>query len=101
MAHTLEREIGYPAGPMRRVALLVRAAPVALLLVLASAGAGLGSASAQAADGIDPEPSAEASPDPAPDDAGPSRGAILMACFGVLFGGALALWQIRGMKNRG
>jgi hypothetical protein len=26
-------------------------------------------------------------------------GPIVGACFGVLFGGALAVWQIRGMKR--
>jgi hypothetical protein len=28
-------------------------------------------------------------------------GPIVMGCLGVLFGGALALWQIRGMQRKG
>jgi hypothetical protein len=42
-----------------------------------------------------------ASTPPAATDAGGTRwGPILGACVGVLFGGALALWQIRAMKSR-
>lgn len=38
--------------------------------------------------------------DPEAADEGLSWGPIIGACLGVMFGGALALWQIRGMKNR-
>lgn len=33
-------------------------------------------------------------------DEGISWGPLIGACLGVAFGGALALWQIRGMKSR-
>ncbi len=42
------------------------------------------------------DPAAESS-----DGESPGWGPIIGACLGVLFGGALAVWQIKGMKNRG
>jgi hypothetical protein len=37
---------------------------------------------------------------PTPEDGDSGWGPIVGACLGVLFGGMLAIWQIRGMKNR-
>lgn len=58
-----------------------------------------------------PGHAADPAPEPAPASSDPSSvsasasttpwGTILGACFGVLFGGALAVWQIRGMKREG
>jgi hypothetical protein len=58
-------------------------------------GSFLAAAPAQAAD-----PAASTDPPAAADDGSTNWGPILGACVGVLFGGALALWQIRSMKNR-
>lgn len=66
----------------------------------------LGSLVARPVEAAEPEQaSASAAPedtnDAAADAGATSWGPIVGACLGVLFGGALALWQIRGMKNRG
>lgn len=45
-------------------------------------------------------PESEA-PAAAAEESSPGWGPIAGACLGVLFGGALAVWQIRGMKARG
>ncbi|MCX4244817.1 hypothetical protein [Paraliomyxa miuraensis] len=76
---------------MPRANPLARAALMGLLLIATAGSLEIASVTAHASqDVVDDPPSSE----------GPSWGAILGACFGVLFGGALALWQIRGMKQR-
>lgn len=65
---------------------------MALLLTVVPPSVGIASATAHATEQLADEEPAEPS--------GPGWGKILGACCGVLFGGALALWQIRGMKNR-
>lgn len=73
----------------------VRPLPGVLLFGTLLAFSGIASASSA-------EPAAE-SAEASPSDGAESEGnwgPIIGACFGVLFGGVLAVWQIRGMKNR-
>ena len=46
-------------------------------------------------------PAADASTNPPAHDGSTQWGPILWGCLGVAFGGALAVWQIRGMKRDG
>jgi hypothetical protein len=81
---------------LRRVQRRVAGLLPAVLPVLLWMGSLVASAPAHATD-----PAAATDP-PATADEGSTRwGPIVGACFGVLFGGVLALWQIRSMKNRG
>lgn len=76
---------------------LRRAFPGLMLSGLLLGTAGIASATTAV------EPAAqESSADEAAAEPESSRGwgPIVGACLGVLFGGALAVWQIRGMKNR-
>lgn len=67
-------------------------------LVLGCLLAATGSLLAPAAEAADPAPAAAAA-EPG-SDAGSTRwGPIVGACVGVIFGGALAVWQIRGMRR--
>jgi hypothetical protein len=92
------------SASMPRPTALVRIAPLARLRARLLMGSllpalllmgSLASAPAQAADSP-----ASTDPPAAADDGSTNWGPIIGACFGVLFGGALALWQIRSMKNR-
>ncbi len=80
---------------MLRFAVL-RGAPIALALTAGSVGALSLSTPASAAEADDPDPAQTAEDDQDSINWGP----ILGACMGVAFGGMLALWQIKGMKNR-
>ncbi|MEM9453936.1 MAG: hypothetical protein AAGF11_07140 [Myxococcota bacterium] len=60
-------------------------------LLLGSAGI------ASAATTVDPAPSQDTA---ASSESSGGWGPIVGACLGVLFGGAIAIWQIRGMKDR-
>lgn len=75
---------------------------MALLLAVVPPTFGLATvASAHTAEAITTAEAIATADEPvAAEGSGPGWGPILGACFGVLFGGALALWQIRGMKNR-
>ncbi|MCH9685292.1 MAG: hypothetical protein K0V04_27905 [Deltaproteobacteria bacterium] len=66
-----------------------------LVLALGTTGIVLVPAGAKAALRSQHEPAAE----PESEESG-GWGPIVGACFGVLFGGSIALWQIRGMKKR-
>ncbi len=69
---------------------VTRIAPLAGLLLLA-----IGSIAARPVHAAEPEPTAATQ-----EQGSVAWGPIVGACFGVMFGGAIALWQIRGMKNR-
>jgi len=71
-------------------------APAVSGAILASLLLFAGNASAHGAT-IDPDPAVETTSDA---DDGPGWGPILGACMGVLFGGMLAVWQIRSMRSR-
>lgn len=70
-------------------------------LLLATVGSPLAPSLALAADPAPtPAPAETGSEAEASSDAGSTRwGPILGACMGVLFGGVLAVWQLRGMKR--
>lgn len=88
-----------PAGPLRLASSSHQrrglGSALVLGLLLTAAGSLLLSLPADAAD---PAPAAAA--DESTSDAGSTRwGPIVGACVGVIFGGALAVWQIRGMRR--
>ena len=89
-----ERSALLSSAPMLPRA-FVRAIPGVLLSGTLLAFCGIASASIA-------EPAAESAEAPQSDsgDSGTNWGPILGACFGVMFGGVLAVWQIRGMKER-
>lgn len=59
----------------------------------------LGSASLASAATVDPAPSNDAAAPSESSESSGGWGPIVGACLGVLFGGAIAIWQIRGMKG--
>jgi len=76
----------------------VRAIPGVLLFATLLAFSAIASASTAEPAAEPTEPSDASQSDSG--DSGGGWGPIIGACFGVMFGGVLAVWQIRGMKER-
>jgi hypothetical protein len=74
-----------------------RAAPVACLVTALWAVPSLASADPPA--NAPAQSTADAGSSPAADTSSTHWAPIVWACVGVLFGGVLAVWQIRGLKR--
>ncbi|MEX1363330.1 MAG: hypothetical protein AB1Z98_09405 [Nannocystaceae bacterium] len=76
---------------------------LALPLLAALTMPAVASASADHVMGLEPDATEASFEDASTGEAEESSGwgRIVGACLGILFGGGLALWQIRGMRDRG
>lgn len=83
---------------------MLRAAALAMLLI----GVGVAESAEAAAPSEDagsqvdatPEAPQPSGPDEGDATGGPSLGIIIAGCFGVLFGGLIARWQIKALQAR-